>query len=53
MEELIQLTKENNALLKEIIAYIRIQQSTQHKNEEEMKNLLTNIVANLLINKRL
>ena len=46
MEELI---KENNAMLKEIVAWIRTEQSNKHKANEELKNLLTNIIANLLI----
>ena len=46
MEEMI---KENNAMLKEIVTWIRTEQSNKHKANEELKNLLTNIIANLLI----
>lgn len=46
MEEMI---KENNIMLKEIVSYIRSEQSNKHKVNEELRNLLTNIIANLLI----
>ena len=43
------MIKENNEMLKEIIAWIRQEQSNKHKNEENLKNFITNIIANILV----
>lgn len=51
-KELLELTKQNNAMLKKISAYIDYIQSDQYHLTEEQKNLMTNLVANLLFGLR-
>ena len=48
-KELIQLTKENNQMLIKISAYIDKVQNTEYQITEEQKNLLTNLIANMLV----
>ena len=48
-KELIQLTKDNNEMLKKISEYIDRVQSMEYQITEEQKNLLTNLIANMLI----
>lgn len=48
-KELIQLTKDNNEMLKKISEYISKVQSMEYQITEEQKNLLTNLIANMLI----
>lgn len=48
-KELIQLTKSNNEMLIKISAYIDKVQSTEYQITEEQKNLLTNLIANMLV----
>lgn len=48
-KELIQLTKENNQMLIKISAYIDKVQSAEYQITEEQKNLLTNLIANMLV----
>lgn len=48
-KELIQLTKANNEMLIKISAYIDKVQSTEYQITEEQKNLLTNLIANMLV----
>jgi len=46
MEELLELVKENNRMLKEIIAYINI-----HGNHtDDVKDFTMNVIANLISN---
>ena len=47
--ELLQLTKANNEMLMKISAYINKVQSTEYQITEEQKNLLTNLIANMLV----
>ena len=47
--ELLQLTKANNEMLMKISAYINRVQSTEYQITEEQKNLLTNLIANMLV----
>lgn len=49
IKELIQLTKANNEMLIKISAYIDKVQSTEYQITEEQKNLLTNLIANMLV----
>ena len=44
-----EIIKENNEMLKEIISWIRKEESNKHKNEENLKSFITNIIANMLI----
>lgn len=48
-KELIQLTKANNEMLQKISAYIDKVQSAEYQITEEQKNLLTNLIANMLV----
>ena len=50
VEELIQVVKSNNEMLIKISTYVDKVQSSEYKITEEQKNLLTNLVANFLIN---
>lgn len=45
MEEIIQLLKENNIMLRYIASYIYKVDSSQYKDSEDLKNLMTNLVA--------
>ena len=47
--ELLQLTKANNEMLMKISAYINRVQSAEYQITEEQKNLLTNLIANMLV----
>ena len=49
MEELLELTRENNLLLKEIVSWVRTESSQSHRTEQDLKNLVTNIIANILL----
>lgn len=48
MEELLQLTKENNYMLKQIIAYINsINRNADNENNNDfIRNILANLVSN-------
>lgn len=48
IKELLELTKENNKLLKELIAYITIKDRAININDD-IKNLIINVIANGLI----
>lgn len=52
MEELIKLTRENNTMLKQIISYIEKVESEDYKITEDLKGLVTNLVANMYINNK-
>lgn len=49
IQELIELTKENNRMLKEIIKYINY--TIQHADTENMNDFGMNVIANLLSNR--
>lgn len=49
--EILRLLKENNELLKYIVKYIEKVDSPQHKDYEDVKDFITNLVANMYINK--
>lgn len=49
MNELIEIAKENNRLLKEILAIMREISSPEHIQQEDMKALAINLVADLLV----
>lgn len=51
-KEILELTKQNNIMLKKISAYIDYVQSDKYHLTEEQKNLMTNLVANLLFGLR-
>lgn len=48
MEEILQLLKENNAMLKRIVAYIDKVESPEYRNSEDSKQLLFNLSSDML-----
>lgn len=46
MEEILRLLKENNAMLKYLCLYVDKVSNPKHINAQDMKNLVTNIIAN-------
>lgn len=53
MEEILQLLKENNQMLKRVISYINKVNSEEYQLNEDMKDLVTNLIANTFANNRL
>jgi hypothetical protein len=51
-DELIRIIYENNAMLHKIIQYIDKVDSEEYKNTEDIKSLVTNLVANMYINNK-
>ena len=51
MEEILQLLRENNEMLKEIVAILRKIQDPDYIMEENTTDFLMNIVANLVASK--
>lgn len=49
MDELLEVVKENNRLLKEILAIMQEISSPEHIQREDMKALAINLVADLLV----
>lgn len=49
MEELLKLTRENNQMLKEILTWIQQYNSQDQQMNREAANLITNIIANLMV----
>jgi hypothetical protein len=49
MEKLKQIVEENNQLLKEIKSMLTHLLSPGHMQQQEATNLLTNVIANLLV----
>lgn len=52
IEEIYKLCKENNEMLKQILEYINKIDSNDYRNTEDIKNLVTNLVANMYINNK-
>lgn len=52
MEEVKTLLKENNEMLKKICAWIDKHESAEYQTNEDMKNMMINLIANSLINRR-
>lgn len=50
--EILRLTRENNEMLKKVCAFIDRVESNDYQNQEEMRNLFTNLLANLMFNIR-
>lgn len=48
-EEILKLLKENNLMLKEIIAYINLKENKDNQVTDDFKALLINVIANGLI----
>ena len=46
MEELLQLTRENNEMLKELLAYVRKIQTPEYQMERQMTSFAINLGAN-------
>ena len=49
MDELIQLVKENNEMLKEILTVMREISSEEHIQKEDMKALAINLLADIMV----
>lgn len=49
MEELLELVKQNNQMLKKVCDYIDEQNSQQYKDQEAFRNMIINMIANTLI----
>lgn len=49
MDELLEIARENNRLLKEILAIMQEISSEEHIQREDMKSLAINLVADLLV----
>lgn len=47
--ELLSLTRQNNQMLQEILAYVRKVDSQQYRENENMQDMLQNLVANALV----
>ena len=52
MEEILYLLTENNRMLKKICDYIDKVESKQYQTNEDFKNMMINLIANSLINRR-
>lgn len=53
MEEIIQLLRENNMMLKYICGYILKVDNPQYRQAEDLKNLTTNLVSDFYTNNAL
>lgn len=49
MEELLRLTRENNEMLKRIVAYIDKVDSDNYRMNEDMKQFAMNVAADVLV----
>lgn len=45
MEEILRLLRENNLMLQFLCSYIMREKSPKRKNSEDLKNFMTNLVA--------
>lgn len=52
MEELLELTRENNRMLKRLCAYLDMIESPQYCDQRDMKEFAMNMAANLLTEHR-
>lgn len=49
MDELLELVRENNAMLKEILGVIREISSEEHIQKEDMKAFAINLLADIMV----
>lgn len=49
MDELLRLTKENNEMLRRIVAYIDKVESKAYQEREDMRNMAINLAADSII----
>lgn len=49
MDELLQLTRENNEMLKEILSIMRELSSEEHIQKEDMKAFAINLLADIMV----
>lgn len=47
-DEILSLLRENNAMLKELVSYIRSLQDSENIAKDDMKDLTMNIIANVI-----
>lgn len=52
MEEIKNLLKENNEMLKKLCDWVDKHESTSYQNNENFKNFIVNLAANALLNPR-
>lgn len=50
--EELRLLRENNAMLKEILSYVRIVSSPRYVNNEQSRDFIMNVIANMLVENR-
>lgn len=48
-QEELRLLRENNAMLKEILSYVRIVSSPRYVNNEQSREFLFNLIADLMV----
>ncbi len=51
MDELLELARENNTMLQKICAYVEKVDSAQHRDNEDMRNMAINLIADLLVDR--
>lgn len=51
-EELLRLTRENNIMLKQIIAYLNIKENPNVVFQDDVKDFAINVIANLMSERR-
>lgn len=49
IKELLRLTRENNEMLQELVAYVRKVDSTEFQNVADMKEFSMNVIADILV----
>lgn len=49
MDEMLELLKENNAMLKEILALLRKFDSEEYQSQEDMKQFAINVSADIFV----
>lgn len=52
IQKILDISMENNKLLKQIVTYIDKIESEEYKTVEDIKSLVTNLVANMYINNK-
>lgn len=49
IKELVRLSRENNELLQELVAYVRKVDSVQYRDAADMKEFSMNVIADVLV----
>lgn len=48
-QKLLRITEENNAMLKEVVAYVRKMQAPEYVNSEWSREIAFNIIGNIIV----